>query len=261
MPNQVWVLIFSYLNSRAVHLETQDSMDTSSFKLAFHRFQSLQGECTYLRSYAGSNIIGISNDDMMKDTSKDLENVVVEMRDHWKNLGKQWNIEPSLASHFGGLWERTIGQVRQNLQGYLLPRQSHLLSGDKFRTILLHASRIVNSTPLHEAPESPNDSQPITPHHLITQKGDACFGSFNRLSNYYEVDLLIYGANHLKRIEALHEELDAYWNQYIYQKGTNTKNGSNHKGTQKLEISSYLKRKVSPRLVWTGTQAPSYLLL
>ena len=49
---KVWVLIFSCLYSRAVHLETLDSMDTSSFKMAFHPFQSFRGECTYLRSDA-----------------------------------------------------------------------------------------------------------------------------------------------------------------------------------------------------------------
>ena len=197
-------------------------MDTSSFKLAFHRFQSLRGECAYLRSDAGSNFIGARNDGMMKEPSKDLDKVVIEMRDHWKKQGKQWDMNPPLASHFGGVWERAIGQVRQIIQGYLLPRQSRLLSGEEFRTMLLHAARIVNSTPLHEAPESPNDSQPITPHHLITQRDDSCLGNFNRPTNYNEADLLSYGANRWKRIEALADEFAEYWKRYIYQIGTDT---------------------------------------
>ena len=121
---------------------------------------------------------------MMGDLSKYLEKVVSEMQDSWKKQGKQWDINPPLASHFGGVWERAIGQVRQIIQGYLLPRQERLLSGEEFRTMLLHAARIVNSTPLHAAPESPNDSQPITPHHLITQRDEACLSAFSRPTTY-----------------------------------------------------------------------------
>ena len=100
---KVWVLIFSCLYSRAVHLEILDSMDTSSFKLAFHRFQSLRGECAYLRSDAGSNFIGARNEEMTKDSSQDLDKVVREMQDLWHRQGKQGDMNSPLASHFGGV--------------------------------------------------------------------------------------------------------------------------------------------------------------
>ena len=86
---------------------------------------------------------------MMKESSKDLDKVVVQMRDHWNSQGKQWDVYPPLASNFGGVWERAIGQMRQIIQGYLLPRQRRLLSDEEFRTMLLHAARIVNSTPFN----------------------------------------------------------------------------------------------------------------
>ena len=170
-------------------------MDTSSFKLAFHRFQSLRGECAYLRSDAGSNFIGARNEELMGVSSKDLDKVVCEMQDHWRRQGKQWDLNPPLASQFGGIWERAIGQIHQILHVYLLPSQNYLLSKKSSIQLLLQAARIVNSTPLHEAPESTNDSQPITPHHLITQRDDACLGNFNRPNNYNEADLLSYGSN------------------------------------------------------------------
>ena len=103
-------------------------MDTASFKLAFERFQAQRGECAYLRSDAGSNFIGARNDGLMADSSKDLEKVVSEMQDSWTKQGKLWDINPPLASHFGGVWERAIGQVRQIIQGYLLPKQDRLLT-------------------------------------------------------------------------------------------------------------------------------------
>ena len=65
---KIWVLLFSCLYSRAIHLEMLESMDTASFKLAFNRFQSLRGDCAYLRSDAGSNFMGARNEEHIEDT-------------------------------------------------------------------------------------------------------------------------------------------------------------------------------------------------
>ena len=116
---KVWVLLFSCLYSRAVHLEILESMDTASFKLAFNRFQALRGDCAYLRSDAGSNFIGARNDDL-EQQQKIPENVFNDVHKHWEMQGKIWDINPPLASHFGGVWERAIGQIRQIIHGYLI---------------------------------------------------------------------------------------------------------------------------------------------
>merc|ERR1712020_618758 len=80
---KIWVLLFSCLYSRAVHLEMLESMDTASFKLAFNRFQSLRGDCVYLRSDAGSNFMGARNDDL-EQQQKIPENVINEVHKYWK---------------------------------------------------------------------------------------------------------------------------------------------------------------------------------
>ena len=129
--------------------------------------------------------------------------MVNEVRSHWEQQGKTWDINPPHASHFGGVWERAIGQVRQVISGYLLPKQDRLLSKEEFQTMLAQAARIVNSTPLHEAPEAPDTSQPITPQHLITQRDDSCKETYSRPTNYSHDDLLSYGANRWRRVEAL----------------------------------------------------------
>ena len=76
---KIWVLLFTCLYSRAVHLETLDSMDTASFKLAFNRFQAIRGDCAYLRSDQGSNFIGARNDQPQEDQMVP-ENVINEVR-------------------------------------------------------------------------------------------------------------------------------------------------------------------------------------
>ena len=132
-------------------------------------------------------------------------------------------MNPPLASHFGGVWERAIGQIRHVIDGYLLPQQQRLLSREEFQTMLLVAARIVNSTPLHDAPESPNEAQPITPHHLITQRDDSCSEKYCRPTNYSHEDLFAYGAQRWRRTEALADEFAKYWKHYIYVYGARLK--------------------------------------
>ena len=102
------------------------------------------------------------------------EDVIKDVRSSLEYQGKLWEMNPPLASHFGGVWERAIGQIRQILKGYLLQKADRLLHREEFHTMLLLAAKIVNKTPLYDAPESPNTPQPVTPHHLITQRDDAC---------------------------------------------------------------------------------------
>ena len=216
---KVWVLLFSCLYTRAVHLEILESMDTASFLLAFNRFQAIRGDCAYLRSDAGSNFIGARNEEF-DPSEKVPDKVINDVRNDWTKQGKIWDINPPQASHMGGVWERAIGQIRQIIQAYLLPINQRLLSREEFHTMILHAARIVNSTPLHDAPESPNISQPITPHHLITQRDDTCLEKYSRPTNFNHDDLLAYGKHRWKRAEALADEFARYWNEYMYQIGT-----------------------------------------
>ena len=86
--------------------------------------------------------------------------------------------------------------------------------------MILHAARIVNSTPLHDAPESLNESHPITPHHLITQRDDTCLEKYSRPTNFNQDDLLAYGKHGWKGAEVLADEFARYWKEYIYHIGT-----------------------------------------
>ena len=200
----------------------------------------------------GSNFIGARNDDL-KQEQKVPENVLKDMHNYWRMQGKTWDINPPLASHFGGVWERAIGQIRQIIQGYLIT-DNRLLSKEEFHTMLLYAAKIVNSTPLHDASESPNESQPITPHHLITQRDDSCREKYSRPANYTQDDLLAYGANRWKRVEALADEFARYWKDYLYQIGTNREKWYSPQRNAQVGDTVLLKDKNNHRLLWsTGT--------
>ena len=141
-------------------------------------------------------------------------------------------MSPPTASHFGGVWERKIGQVRQALQCYLLTSDRRLLSSEELMTFLQKAAKILNSTPLWESPENSNYAMPITPYHLITQRDDACDrNSSIRPTVYSSDDLIAYGTNRWKRVGALADEFEKHWREYIYEIGGIEKNGISPVGT------------------------------
>ena len=51
-------ILFTCLNSRAIHIEVGNFMDTNSFILALWRFIALRGNVTFMRSGSGSNFVG-----------------------------------------------------------------------------------------------------------------------------------------------------------------------------------------------------------
>ena len=228
-------------------------MDTASFKFAFNRFQAVRGDCVYLRSDVGSNFVGARNEEAQEEPTIS-ENVIQDVRSSWESQGKMWETNPPLASHFGGVWERAIGQIRQILNGYLLQKEDRILRREEFHTMLLLAAKIVNKTPLYDAPESPNTPQPITPHHLITQRDDACLERYTRPTNHSQSDLMAYGANRWKRINALADEFERYWKHYIYQIGTDKEKWVNVQRNAQTGDTVLLKEKNTHRLEWpTGT--------
>ena len=184
----------------------------------------------------------------------DLSDETVEVKRDWEQQGKHWDVNPPLASHFGGVWERAIGQVRQIIDGYLLPMEQRLLSREEFHTMLLHSAQIVNSTPLHDPPENPNDPQPITPQSLITQRDDECRGSYTRPTIFTQDDLMAYGANRWKRVEALADEFAKYWKHYMYQIGDTLKKWTTPQNNARIGDMVLMRDKNLPRLEWsTGT--------
>ena len=128
----VWVLLFTCLYSRAVHLEILESMTSESFRNALSRFEDVRGECAYLRSDQGSNFMGVRNSSINFCTDL-VPELIDEIQQDWELRGKVWDLSPPTASHFGGVWERKIGQITNVIQGHLITSHRKLLSLENYR--------------------------------------------------------------------------------------------------------------------------------
>ncbi len=161
-----WGLIFSCLNSRAIHIEVLESMDSSSFICGLRRFLAIRGPVAVLRCDRGTNFLG---------GQSELEKAFQEM-DHestqryLSNEECRWIFNPPHASCFGGVWERQIGTIRRVLDVVIAKLGPRQLTHDLLVTLMAEASAIVNARPIAALPTDPDHVQPLSPATLLTMK-------------------------------------------------------------------------------------------
>ena len=179
-------VLFTCMGSRSVHLETANSLDSSSFINALRRFMNRRGAVRQLRSDQGTNFIGARGE---------LKAALCEMnQDHVQDYllknGCEWipfKFNVPHSSHMGGTWECMIHSVRNALEPLLLQAGSQL-ADETLQTLLTEVKRIINSRPLSidnlcdaEVPE------PLTPNHLLAMKPNRVLlppGKFQRADIY-----------------------------------------------------------------------------
>lgn len=179
-------LIFTCMSSRAIHLETLNTMETDSFINALRRFINRRGKVGELRSDQGTNFIGARNElTVAKDElhRQQVKNFLVKNDCDWI----EFNFNVPSASHMGGIWERLIRTVRSVLSS-LLNELGTQLDDETLRTLMTETENIVNSRPLTVTHLSdPLSPEPLTPNHLLTSKTTVVLpppGTFERPDLY-----------------------------------------------------------------------------
>ena len=156
-------VMFTCLSSRAIHLETANSLDTDSFINALRRFMSIRGPIRTLRSDQGTNIIGGIN--QLKAAGQEIDDEQVKR--FLMDNACDFVLNVPNASHQGGVWERQIRTARSVLNS-LLVSQGTQLDDECLRTLMCETANIVNSRPLTLVTlNDPTAPEPITPNHQV----------------------------------------------------------------------------------------------
>lgn len=155
--------IFTCLTSRAIHLETLDSMDTHSFINALQRFISRRGNPETICCDNGTNFVGAE-----RELRASIQQWNQQRLDAFLSQREvQWKFNPPGASHMGGAWERLIRSVRRTLQSVM---NEQVTSDDTLNTLMCIVENIVNSRPLTVVSDDPSELDPLTPNHLLLLK-------------------------------------------------------------------------------------------
>ena len=155
-----YVLLFTCLVTRAVHLEVTHSMDTNSFIMAFQRFENRRGRPAVVYSDNGTQIV--AGDKEIRSCLKNLNEEKIVGTLAKNNI--EWKFSPPAAPHFGGVWESLVKSAKVALNS-ILDRRS--LSDEMFSTIMVEVESLLNGRPLTHVSVDPSDPEPLTPNHFL----------------------------------------------------------------------------------------------
>ena len=176
-------VVFTCLNSRAVHLEVAESLDTSSCMDAVRRFIARRGNVKEIFSDNGTNLVSTNKE--LKQSLQELNQEHISYHMHRQNI--DWHFNPPTASHQGGIWERQIRTIRKILCAILNEQNMKSYRNDEhLRTFMCEVERTINSRPLTRVSDEANDLDVITPNDLLLLNNTATFppGVFNEKELY-----------------------------------------------------------------------------
>ena len=144
-----YILLFTCLKVRAIHLELTISLDTQNFMKAFYRFKSRRGCPSLIRS----------------DNAKTFKKASTTLA---LNFGIQWLFNTELAPWTGGVWERLVRSVKSSLRVVI---KGYSNSSCDFSTILCQIEEIINKRPITYVTGNENDELlPLSPWNFLIIK-------------------------------------------------------------------------------------------
>lgn len=159
-----WGLIITCMYSRAIHIETLDSMTSDAFINALRCFVCIRGSVTTIYCDNGTNFVGADNE-----LYRELSSTSGKLRKYLDNNKITFKYNTPNASHAGGVWERQIRTIRSVLSG-MSQKFNGRLDTASLRAALYEAMATVNSRPLSTNNLNDPTEVVLTPNHLITMK-------------------------------------------------------------------------------------------
>ncbi|XP_062713946.1 uncharacterized protein LOC134290766 [Aedes albopictus] len=159
-----WVVLYTCLTIRAVHLEVAASLSTESCMLALRRFIARRGAPQKIYTDNGTNFVGTE-----RELSRQLEDVNQKLSESFTNANTSWNFIPPASPHMGGAWERMVRAVKAAMSSI---NHSRTVTEEVFYTVLCEAESMVNSRPLTYMPLEGSDQEALTPNHFLLMNSD-----------------------------------------------------------------------------------------
>ncbi|XP_062542457.1 uncharacterized protein LOC134210424 [Armigeres subalbatus] len=173
-------VIFTCLNSRAVHIEVAGSLTTDAAIMAVRRFISRRPKPRMIISDNGTNLRGAAVELKQSLADLDSENIANCLSAH----SIDWKFIPPASPHYGGAWERVVRSVKIALNAVLkekFPKEETLY------TLLVEVEHLVNNRPLTYVSTDPEDSRSITPNDLLLGIHQSTNGAPRVFYDSYEI--------------------------------------------------------------------------
>ena len=161
---KVYICLFTYAVTCAVHLEIVTDLTVECFLQAFRHFSNRKSLPRLVLSDNESTFLSAANELNALFSSPSLTSSL-------SKSGTEWRFIPKCAPWFGGFWERLIGLTNLTLKK-VLGREFTTLNS--LQTIIIEIEAILNERPLTYVPTDISDPDPITPAHLLYGRKIVC---------------------------------------------------------------------------------------
>ncbi|GFW21589.1 integrase catalytic domain-containing protein [Trichonephila clavipes] len=193
-----YIAIFICFITKATHLEVVSDLTTEAFLACLRRFIARRSKPSVIWSDNATNFKGARN--ILNEWNEICKFNRIQLFS--AEEGIEWNFIPPASPHFGGLWEANIKSMKRIL---LRVAKSAIMNFEELTTLMAQIEAVLNSRPLSPLSSDPNDLNPLTPGHFLT---NCAISSFPE--PYTASDSLSYHSR-WKLIQSLR---DTFWNRW-----------------------------------------------
>ena len=188
-----YILVFTCLQTRAVHLEVTNDQSTSSVLNAFSRMTDMRGMPNEFLSDNWKSFT--SPEKELQSWVRDLDEDLI-IRQTFADA--VWRFTPPYGPHHGGIYETMVKATKRALHSLFKEAD---LNMDEFRTAISRVAALLNSRPLTRVKDE-NGTRILTPNHfLIGMLGGAV--STDNLDDPVE------------RWKRVHSIVNKFWKQFL----------------------------------------------
>ncbi|XP_014667636.1 PREDICTED: uncharacterized protein LOC106809165 [Priapulus caudatus] len=191
-------VIFTCLNTRAVHLEVAVDCSTMEFLQVLRRFFAIRGHPKEIQSDNGTQFVGAQRQlrEMLTGWSKD------ELQDFCAERQVKWKFITPLAPHQNGCAEALVKSCKHALKKAIGEQR---LTPFELHTCLQEVANLVNERPIGGLLNDPDDGKYICPNDILLGRASSRVpqGPFRPTKNPKD------------RLEFVQRIVDAFWKSWI----------------------------------------------
>nr|XP_054775091.1 uncharacterized protein LOC129283281 [Lytechinus pictus] len=191
-------VLFTCLNTRAVHLEVAVDCSSMEFMQVLRRFFAVRGQPALLLSDNGTQFVGAERElrEMVRGWSYE------ELKDFCAERGTTWKFTTPSAPHHNGCAEALVKSCKIALKKAV---GDQLVTPFELHTCLQEVANLVNQRPIGRTPNDPDDGAYLCPNDLLLGRSSSAVpqGPFRETKN----------PRH--RFEFVQRIVDAYWKSWM----------------------------------------------
>ena len=190
-------VIFTCLNTRAVHLEIATDCTTMEFIQTLRRFFSIRGYPAMMLSDNGTQMVGAQRELRRMIEDWDIE----KLREYCADKGMEWRFTTPAAPHQNGCAEALVKSCKIGLKKAM---GNHILTPFELYTCMLEVANLVNQRPVGRVPNDPDDGAYLCPNDMLLGRASPQVpqGPFRETRNPR------------KRVEFVQKIVDSFWRRW-----------------------------------------------